>query len=416
MFKNFLLFFIFIDTIYANIVSDIRLSTNNNTTQRIVIDNNSKIEYNAFLLKNPNRLVIDLSQTDSNSIKAPSFASNQIIYTIRVGKFSNNDSRIVFDLNINPVELKHFYLAPSDDNKKHRIVLDLKFKQQEQQDLIGEVSDDKRDLIGEIIDRIDDTPKQKTATKEKPATKEVVENKKTIIKQPKTIPNNKKPVIVIDAGHGGKDPGASGSMGTKEKILTLIYAKALKKTLDETGLYTTYLTRSTDVYVELMDRVGFARKHRGDLFISIHADSTTNKTARGLSIYTLSQTASDTRTAKLAQKENKADIIGGANLYGNYQDTINILVDLSRIRAMNNSKKFAGYLEQELKNKSVKSLSKNMRKFANFAVLTGADTPSILLEIGFISNREEERLIRNSIYRDKIITSLENAIKRYFKK
>ncbi|GMO58301.1 MAG: hypothetical protein Ta2D_04040 [Rickettsiales bacterium] len=415
MLKKFLLFFVFIDTIYANIVSDIRLSTDNNTTQRIVIDNNSKIEYNAFLLKNPNRLVIDLSQTDSNSIKAPSFASNQIIYTIRVGKFSNSDSRIVFDLNIKPQELKHFYLAPSNDNKKHRIVLDLKFKQQEQQDLIGEISEDKRDLIGEIIDRIDDEPK-KIATKEKPITKEVVKDKKTIIKQPKPIPHNKKPVIIIDAGHGGKDPGASGSMGTKEKILTLIYAKALKKTLDDTGLYTTYLTRDSDVYVELMDRVDFARKHRSDLFVSIHADSTTNKSARGLSIYTLSQIASDTRTAKLAQKENKADIISGANLYGNYQDTINILVDLSRIKTMNNSKKFAGYLEQELKNKNVRSLSKNMRKFANFAVLTGADTPSILLEIGFISNKEEERLIRNSIYRDKIITSLENAIKRYFKK
>ncbi|MDR3290503.1 MAG: N-acetylmuramoyl-L-alanine amidase [Rickettsiales bacterium] len=390
--RKIILLLLCVNTLYANIVSNIRLNTGK-YTERIVIDNSTKINYNPFLLKNPDRLVIDLQSTENYNVKAPSFASNEVVDSLRIGKFSNTDSRIVFDLNIKPKSIKDFYLKPDKNNKYHRIVIDLEFEKEEKKDKIETLIDDLN------TKRIEEPKKTKTKK----------ESKLTSI--PKT-----KPVIIIDAGHGGKDPGAQGQRGTKEKILTLIYAKSLKEILDKTGLYSVYLTRNNDTYIELMDRIAFARKRKGDLFISIHADATTNRNAKGLSIYTLSQTASDTRTAQLAQKENKSDIISGADLYGEYQDTINTLVDLSRVKAMNDSKKFAGYLEQELKKRNVRSLSSNMRKFANFAVLTGANTASILLEIGFISNNNEERMIRSASYRDKIVEALAETIKKYFKK
>ena len=139
-----------------------------------------------------------------------------------------------------------------------------------------------------------------------------------------------------------------------------------------------------------------------------------NKNARGVSIYTLSQKASDTRTAQLAQKENKADIIGGLNLYGEYQDTINTLVDISRRQAMNDSKTFAKLLEKEFGNRNIQGLGQ-MVKHANFAVLTSADMPSILLELGFLSNKTDERMIRSFGYKTKIVNSIVSSVNTYFK-
>ena len=242
----------------------------------------------------------------------------------------------------------------------------------------------------------------------------VIATKSNVAKYKVSKTNNRKPRIIIDAGHGGKDPGTIGTRGTKEKIITLTYAKSLKQALDKTNKYKTYMTRSQDFYVELRERVSIARRYKGDLFISIHADSSPNKNARGISIYTLSQTASDTRTAQLAQKENKADIIGGLNLYGEYQDTINTLVDISRHQAMNDSKIFAKILKEQFTKQNIKGLG-NMVKHANFAVLTAADMPSILLELGFLSNKTDERMIRSYGYKTKVVNAMVNAINSYFK-
>ncbi|MDR2526673.1 MAG: N-acetylmuramoyl-L-alanine amidase [Rickettsiales bacterium] len=379
---------------YSNNVYDIRLNTNDKTTQRIVIDNSDKIIYNAFLLKEPDRLVIDLQDTDNSKIKAPSFQSNSIIDKIRIGKFSNSDSRIVLDLNAKPSSLKNFYLPPSKEYRAHRIVLDLKFEEKIEQN----------DIIGKFIEsKIIKNEKQTSQITKIDTVQEFSKGKRAM------------PIIVIDAGHGGKDQGSSGIKGTKEKVLTLIYAKSLKNALDRIGKYKVILTRDNDFYIDLQERVSIARKVKADLFISIHCDAAHNKNARGASIYTLSQFASDTRTAQLALKENRTDILSGANLFGNHQDTISTLVDISRIKAMNDSKKFAGFLEQEFKKRNIRGLGVNMRKFANFAVLTSPSSASILLEIGFVSNIDDERMIRTSSYRDKIINSLSDAINRYFK-
>lgn len=386
----------------ANSVSNIRLNVSDNT-QRIVIDNTQRVVFDTFLLQNPNRLVVDLRETDNDEIKAPALQSNSVIYTVRVGKLSKTDARLVFDLNIKPKSLKSFYLQPTADNKNHRVVIDLSFDDMRQADLIGELIDDieKTESISSLIDKIN---------KKEPSANQLTKQPIYNISQ-----TPKKPRIIIDAGHGGKDPGAEGLRGTKEKVLALIYAKSIKRALEDTGKYKVYLTRDQDFFIDLHERVSIARRLKCDLFISVHADSATNSNARGLSIYTLSQTASDRRTAQLAQKENRADIIGGINLYGEYQDTINTLVDISRAKAMNDSKKFAKMLENQLIKRGVKGHGENIRKFGNFAVLTSADMPSILLEIGFLSNSKDEKMIRSASYKGTITNSIVGAAGSYFK-
>lgn len=396
----------------ANVVN-IRLSTSQNK-ERIVIDSDQKVNFNAFTLQKPFRLVVDLQNT-SLDVNAPSFKANKVVDALRIGKFSETDTRLVFDLNIKVKIEKSFYLAPSPENKDHRIVIDLEFREDdlENEDIIGRLIEENNlyevepNILNEIIDGIlQEQSQQKVNVAQKK------ENKKTASYN--TTQAKRKPRIIIDAGHGGKDPGTIGLRGTKEKIITLTYAKSLKEALDKTGKYKVYLTRNQDFFIELRERVSIARRYKGDLFISIHADSALNKKARGLSIYTLSQKASDTRTAKLAQKENKADIIGGLNLYGEYQDTINTLVDISRRQAMNDSKIFARILEKQLLNRNVQPLG-TMIKHANFAVLTSADMPSILLELGFLSNKTDERMIRSFGYKTKIVNSIVSAVNEYFK-
>ena len=410
-------------------VVDIRLHTENDN-ERIVIDSDNKINFNAFLLRNPYRLVVDLQNT-SNNVKAPSFKSDKIVDQVRIGKFSEYDTRLVFDLNIKVKLNNNFYLASSRENSTHRIVIDLNFDNNDliqSEDIIGKLIEENNlydaepNILNSLIDNIlADNNKTKTNNTEKNLGKIKVVSKtnnnfayKSNVAQYNVVKTNRKPRIIIDAGHGGKDPGTIGLKGTKEKIITLTYAQSLKKALDKTGKYKVYLTRNQDFFIELRERVSIARRYKGDLFISIHADSSPNKKARGLSIYTLSQNASDTRTAQLAQKENKADIIGGINLYGEYQDTINTLVDISRHQAMNDSKIFAKILEKQLIRRNVQGLG-NMVKYANFAVLTAADMPSILLELGFLSNKTDERMIRSYGYKTKIVDAIIESVNSYFK-
>ena len=413
----FFLYFILTLNIFAkNKVSNIRINKKTNSL-RIVIDNTEKINFNTFILKDPYRLIVDLQNTNIN-IEANDFKANDIVNTIRIGKFSENDIRLVFDLNIKCKINKSFYLSPNDEHNFHRVVIDIDF---DNNDLIEE------NLISKIIDEIDfdnnslnneelNNLIEKELMKERDNNKNIPNktNTNTNIKTTKNNTNKKKYRIIIDAGHGGKDPGAIGTMGTKEKIITLLYAKSLKTELEKNKKYQVFLTRDYDHFIELNQRVSIARKYKGDLFISIHGDSSTNKQAKGLSIYILSQTASDTRTAELAKKENKADILGGINLYGEYQDTINTLVDISRKNAMNESNKYSKILKNKFEKNNINFSGKAI-KSANFAVLLSADMPSVLIELGFLSNRSDEKMIRSNKYKDKINKGIVESIDEYFK-
>lgn len=222
-----------------------------------------------------------------------------------------------------------------------------------------------------------------------------------------------KPIIVIDAGHGGKDPGAVSRKGTREKDLTLKYAKSLKSVLERSGKYKVYMTRNKDVFISLSGRVRRARRYKGDLFISIHADSAESRKAQGLSVYTLSERASDKEAGRLARRENKVDIVAGANFKNQQRETLMTLIDLSQRETMNSSTHYASTLLKELSVRHA-SMKQDALRHAGFTVLSAPDIPSILLEIGYLSNRREEKAMKTTAYRNKIVRSLVVSIDKFF--
>lgn len=189
-------------------------------------------------------------------------------------------------------------------------------------------------------------------------------------------------------------------------------ARELKKILEKDSRYKVYLTRNRDVFIPLRERVRIARRYKADLFLSIHADSALNKNAKGLSVYTLSETASDKEAAALAERENKADVIAGLNFAEHSKEVSDILINLAQRETMNRSSEFANFMVQEMR-KSVKLLD-NTHRFAGFAVLKAPDVPAVLLEMGYLSNRTEEKLLRQESYRRKLAKSASAAIDRYF--
>ncbi|MBN2751864.1 MAG: N-acetylmuramoyl-L-alanine amidase, partial [Rhodospirillaceae bacterium] len=221
-----------------------------------------------------------------------------------------------------------------------------------------------------------------------------------------------KPVIILDPGHGGVDPGAIGVNGIYEKHITLAMGRQLKAHLEKTGRYKVVLTRDRDIFISLRGRVAIARRAHGDLFVSLHADSNPNRRTRGLSIYTLSERASDKEAALLADKENKSDIISGMDFSEESPEVTGILIDLAQRESMNLSAQFASLAVGELGRK-VRTLS-NTHRFAGFAVLKAPDIPSVLLEMGYLSNAEEVRLLQQTAYRERLSESMTHAVDRYF--
>jgi len=228
--------------------------------------------------------------------------------------------------------------------------------------------------------------------------------------------NNTKPVIVIDAGHGGADPGAIGSKyKTREKDITVRYALLVYAKLKETGKYYVKLTRSSDKTVDLKTRRDIAGEHNADLFISIHADHHPNKNTNGLSIYTLSNQSSDEVAKRLAEEHDEGQIIGGIKFYEKNPDLSKIIVDLERGKSSSESIKFAELALDEMKKRNIKTLFKNHR-FAGFAVLKGLDVPSVLIETGFLSNKYEEGMLRSTFHKQKVTDAIVESVEKYFAK
>ncbi|MBR1605057.1 MAG: N-acetylmuramoyl-L-alanine amidase [Alphaproteobacteria bacterium] len=353
---------------------------------RIVFDADAKFTYKAFLLSEPRRLVVDAYNCTIATNVANRKDKTSLITGVRVGAPEIGLKRIALDLKTPVIIKKAFMLAPQS-NFGWRFVMDV-------------VAVTPREFDSHIGSRYAFDSHDGTA-------KTTESNKKTV----QTLSRSKK-IIVLDPGHGGKDPGAIGYSGIYEKTITLAMAKELKAMLDKEGKYTVYLTRTTDIFIPLRDRVKIARKYNADLFMSIHADSAANRNAKGLSVYTLSETASDKEAEALAERENKADIIGGLNLLEHSKEVSDILINLAQRETMNRSSEFAGFMVQEMR-KSVK-LVDNTHRFAGFAVLKAPDVPSVLLEMGYLSNRTEEYQLKQPSYRKKLATSTSKAIKQYF--
>jgi N-acetylmuramoyl-L-alanine amidase len=232
----------------------------------------------------------------------------------------------------------------------------------------------------------------------------------TPIAKPEKI---KKPIVVIDAGHGGRDPGAVSKIGIKEKDITLPVSKRLARILNQTGRYDARLTRADDRFIRLHNRVKIAQRANADLFISIHADSVGNNVTRGASVYTLSDTASDAQTAKLAARENQADLIGGMDLNVEDEDVSAILIDLSMRESMNQSKILANKVIAGFRASGVETL-RGPHRYAGFAVLKAPDIPSILIETGFVSNEAQARELLQPNHQNRIGRAILKSLDRYF--
>jgi N-acetylmuramoyl-L-alanine amidase len=222
-------------------------------------------------------------------------------------------------------------------------------------------------------------------------------------------------MVVIDPGHGGVDPGAIGRSGTHEKDVTLAMAREVRRQLEQTGKFRVQLTRDEDIFIQLRERIAIARRQQADMFISIHADSmgNGNPTTRGASIYTLSENASDSEAAALAARENRADIIAGMDLTRENRDVTSILIDLAQRETMNHSVVLARQLVKEM-GREVQLLPQNPHRFAGFAVLRSPDVPSVLIELGYLSNRDDEELLTRPQHRTKVAGGIVRAVEGYF--
>ena len=222
-----------------------------------------------------------------------------------------------------------------------------------------------------------------------------------------------KPIVVIDPGHGGVDPGATSVSGVYEKNIVLALARDVKTQLDKGGKVKCILTRDRDVFIPLRERVAIGRAANADLFISLHADTVTDPDIRGLSVYTLSQNASDSEAQALADKENKADIVAGIDLSNESPEVTNILIDLVQRESMNLSAVFAHQLILAVSHET-HELLQNTHRFAGFAVLKAPDVPSVLVETGYLSNAGDEQMLRRPEYRAKLAAAMARAIEHYF--
>ena len=359
----------------------------------IEITTSKEVKTKSFTLDNPSRLVIDITNAKMVSDKAkPNIGK---AFTKFRHSRQGNDLRVVFESSDKLKITKQSSIKTPNSSQRKKII---SYKKSIQKTNTANLDDFLNKKIAEF-----DSGQKKV--------------KKSIVqKKPANIASRKKrkPVIIIDAGHGGKDPGAIGRYyRTKEKDLTLSYARELKKQLLRTKKYRVYMTRDSNVFVPLRKRVEFARKKKGDLFLSLHANSSPKRSVSGFSIYTLSEKSSDKEAEMLAKKENRADIINGMNFSGTSPDIVKTLIDMAQRSSKNHSVKFAEKSIKTIKKYKINSLQ-NTHRFAGFAVLTAPDMTSVLIELGYITNKSEEKLLNKLFYKRKLCQALVETINNYF--
>ena len=364
-------------------VTDLRLGITDERT-RLVLELSGRVSFDIMTLDNPRRIVIDMPSVSWPSAGKP--ASGGLVAGLRYGQFTADKSRLVIDA-AGPVKVANSFLLNPASGFPHRLVVDL-------------VKTDKKSFAAQV--RAERQAKLSTRRAAPPAAP---------IPEARPRRANVKPVIVIDAGHGGVDPGASGRRA-REKDVTLTFARELARQLRAEKNYTVYLTRNRDIYIPLRQRVSIARKHNADLFISIHADAIKRRNVRGMSIYTLSETASDKEAAALARKENQSDIIAGIDFNDQPREVADILIDLAQRETKNLSVKFANLVVNKARGKT--RLLERTHRFAGFRVLKAPDVPSVLIELGFLTNRNDENQLVSASWRRKMAGALVDSIDSFF--
>ncbi len=348
------------------------------TRARLIVDFDRKIKHEAYLLDNPRRIIIDLPRVyfglEGESGRLP----KTLVSDMRYGTISQKSSRIVLQLN-HTVVIEDSRLSSVEEGRRHRLILDLVKADQE--------------AFSKAV---------RAETRDKPA-----KPKNTDAKA------QRKYRVVLDPGHGGIDGGAIGGLNTVEKQITLDFARGLKKILSKDAYLEVLLTREDDEFVSLSDRIKFAREKEGDLFISIHADSLRQRNIRGATVYTLSQEGSDEISNALAKKQNRVDLIAGLHLPEVKQaEVTDILIDLTRRETKAFSENFAKLMVVSMKNDV--RLIRNPHRAADFFVLKAPEIPSVLLELGYLSNEGDEKQMSSKQWQTKAANAVARAVRGFF--
>ncbi len=380
---------------------------------RITLESSQSLKYKHFALDNPARLVVDIEGATLNNVLQGMAAKVQrndpYIRSIRVGQNTATTVRVVIDLK-QPANPQVFTLAPVA-NFRHRLVMDL--YPSAATALAAEADDP-------LMALLNDYSQGKIRSDGTGSTPPVRERQPVIIDDtpPPSTPSSprrhdRRPVIVLDPGHGDEDTGAIGGSGLREKDVVLSIARETKKRLDAMG-YRTYMTRNEDIFIPLGVRVAKARQLKADVFVSIHADAFTSPSARGTGVYALSTKGATSAAARfLAQTQNSADLIGGVQKVGNRQ-VDSALLDMTQTATIKDSMVLGRNVLGELG--KLNKLHKGHVDQANFAVLRAPDIPSILVETAFISNPTEERLLASSSFRQKSAQAIADGVKTYLGK
>jgi N-acetylmuramoyl-L-alanine amidase len=376
------------------IASDFRLAGDAKQT-RFVLDLDKSIEFRAFALADPYRVVVDIPQVSFKLAAGAGTAGRGLIKAFRYGLVMPGGSRIVFDLT-GPAKIAKSYVLEAANGQPPRLVLEL--QEVDRTSFVQSLAAESRpELRPGIADAKAAVPAEVSASP-KPA-----------------APPDLRPMIVIDPGHGGIDNGTQAS-GTTEKELVLGFGLALRDRIEQSGKYRVVMTRTDDTFIPLADRVKVARNQSAALFVSIHADALPRREgdAQGATIYTLSDKASDAEAERLADAENKADAIGGVNLTEEPTEVADILIDLAQRETRTFSNRFARLLMGEMK--TTVRMHKHPLKSAGFKVLKAPDVPSVLIELGYVSNKGDLEHLVSENWRTRTVGTIAQAIDAFFAK
>jgi N-acetylmuramoyl-L-alanine amidase len=397
------------------------------TRTRFVADLTAAVGYTVYVLPDPYRVMIDLPAVRFDLPPDAGRQTQGLVTEFRYGEVEEGRSRIVIDTS-GPVLIEKSFVVEPQAGQPARIVVDL--VQTSELAFSAALKSDEKTAMAAIADAAGSesgTPRAIEPAAEEETSGEAPEQV-SAIPIPRAKPGNaanaageasvrpphrnNRPVIVIDPGHGGIDPGAIGHKKTREKDVVLAFGLELRDKLQAGGAFDVIMTRSNDRFLSLKERVRVARDNEADLFIAIHADTVRGQSARGATIYTLSEKASDAEAEALAHKENRADIIGGIDLEAESEEVTDILIDLVQRESKNHALYFAKKAVGEMK--SVTSFTGKPMRSAGFVVLKAPDVPSVLVELGYLSSRHDEAQLTSIEWRSRVAGAMARAVANYF--
>jgi N-acetylmuramoyl-L-alanine amidase len=375
------------------IASDARLAGDARQT-RFVLDLDKTILYRAFALADPYRVVVDIPEVSFKLAAGTGAAGRGLVKAFRYGLVMPGGSRIVFDLT-GPAKIARSYVLEAANGQPPRLVLE--FEEVDRTAFVQSLAAERRPELRPAIANVHAAVETLATAKPAPVA-------------------DGRPLIVIDPGHGGLDNGTQAGGDVIEKTLVLGFGLALRDQIEKSGKYRVVMTRTDDTFIPLDDRVKVARTQGAALFMSIHADALPRHEgdAQGATIYTLSDKASDVEAERLAEAENKSDAIGGVNLTSEPTEVADILIDLAQRETRTFSNRFARLLMGEMKN-SVR-MHKHPLKSAGFRVLKAPDVPSVLVELGYVSNKGDLEHLVSENWRTKTVASMAQAVDAFFAK